>query len=421
MKKRTILWVVLSLFVTMLVQGCTNTDDSHATTIQEGQVESSVGEGSDNIDSDNAAEAGTDGDKGASEANTDMQIQPPGGVSDVYYAYQKLDEKQQETYLEMLDALTMMETDASLSVKDKSGLDLIFTCVMNDHPELFYVEGYKLTEYTRGGKTLNIAFSGTYSMTADEVLEKKAQLEQRVAECFREVPLNEDEYSTVLFFYDWVINNTDYDKTAENNQNICSVFLQGKSVCQGYAKSTQYLLQKAGIQCLIVTGFTNGEHHAWNLVLVNGNYYYLDPTWGDASYSAKNENDDLGGFEPPVNYDYFLVTTDEITRTHSIEKAVELPLCLAMDDNYFVREGLYFEGYDKDKIAAAFGSEKVKSDGYITIKCNGSESYNVMIDELIGAQRVFDFVEKKWEGVAYSVNDKQRTISFWNMQGVGGS
>ena len=39
----------------------------------------------------------------------------------------------------------------------------------------------------------------------------------------------------------------------------------------------QYMLQASGIQCVLVTGFTNGERHGWNLVRVNGEYYYLDP------------------------------------------------------------------------------------------------------------------------------------------------
>lgn len=252
-------------------------------------------------------------------------------------------------------------------------------------------------------------------MTSAQIQQAAQTIEQKLEACFQDVPLNEDEYSTVKYLYEWLINNTEYDKNVENNQNICSVFLEGRSVCQGYAKAMQYMLQRAGIQCLLVTGFTNGERHGWNLVRVNGAYYYLDPTWGDASYASGGVGNGAEGFAPSINYDYFLVTTDEITRTHSMEKPVELPLCTAVDDNYFVREGLYFEGYDEGKFAALLDSDAVRAAGCVTVKCDSMETYTQMVQSLIDSQKIFDFVDKRGESIAYTSNDQQRTISFWNL------
>ena len=336
-------------------------------------------------------------------------------VSELYYAYHHLDTERQKVYLEMLDALTGMKGGVPLSTVDKSILDVVFACVMNDHPELFYVDGYQYTEYTLGSVVTSITFSGTYSMTNAQAEEAGLMIEQRLAECLAQVPSDEDEYSTVRYLYEWLVNNTEYDRTADNNQNICSVFLQGRSVCQGYAKAMQYMLQAADIQCVLVTGFTNGERHGWNLVRVNGSYYYLDPTWGDASYASGSADSALTGVVPAINYDYFLVTTDEITRTHSIEKVVELPECTAVADNYFVREGLYFDSYDAEKLAAVFGSEETRAAGCVTLKCDTSETYELMVQTLIGSQAIFDFVDKQGESIAYTSNDEQRTISFWNI------
>lgn len=401
MRKGTVLMAVLAGSMTMLMQGCTFQEDLQYFIRGEEIVEEKETEETREYEPEQPND------------ETQTEEQSLREVSELYYAYHHLDAEKQKIYLEMLDALSEMKSGVPLSTVDKSVLDIVFACVMNDHPELFYVGGYQYTEYTLGTVTTEITFSGTYSMASAEAERVRQTVGQKLEECFYQVPLNEDEYSTVKYLYEWLIGNTEYDKTVENNQNISSVFLQGRSVCQGYAKAMQYMLQEAGIQCLLVTGFTNGERHGWNLVRVNGEYYYLDPTWGDASYASGSETTE--SFEPAINYDYFLVTTDEITRTHAIEKVVELPQCVAMNDNFFVREGLYFDTYDEEKLALVFGSEAVQTAGYVTLKCDSSGTYEVMVQTLIDSQKIFDFVDKRGESIAYTSNEQQRTISFWDI------
>ncbi len=278
MKTKTVLWAVLTSCIMLLVQGCTVQENQQRTIQEKKETEETR-----TYEPEQPDEVQTTEETTQTETEEPQELRE---VSELYYAYHCLDKEKQQIYLEMLDALTGIESGVHLSTVDKSMLDVVFACVMNDHPELFYVEGYQFTEYMIDTAVTEITFSGTYSMTADEIGQAQLSIVQRLRDCFAQIPLNEDEYNTVKYLYEWLINNTEYDKTVENNQNICSVFLQGKSVCQGYAKAMQYMLQQAGIQCLLVTGFTNGERHGWNLVRVNGNYYYLDPTWGDASYTA---------------------------------------------------------------------------------------------------------------------------------------
>lgn len=405
MKNKIVLWAVLASCITLLVQGCAVRQNQQRIIQERKETEETRTYEPEQPDETQTTESPTQTE----------EMQELRKVSELYYAYHCLDREKQQVYLEMLDALTRIESGVHLSTLDKSILDVVFACVMNDHPELFYVEGYQFTEYMTDAVVTEIAFSGTYSMTAEEIGQTQLLIVQRLRDCFAQIPLNEDEYNTVKYLYEWLINNTEYDKTAENNQNICSVFLQGKSVCQGYAKAMQYMLQQAGIQCLLVTGFTNGERHGWNLVRVNGNYYYLDPTWGDASYTSNGTDNIAQAYVPSINYDYFLVTTDEITRTHSIEKVVSIPVCSALAENYFVREGLYFDSYDAEKLALIFDSDAVKSAGSVTLKCNSDETYASMVQNLITEQKIFDFIDKRGASIAYTFNETQRTISFWDL------
>lgn len=339
-------------------------------------------------------------------------------IPEIYYTYHHLSAPEQALYLEILDALTAMSGEVSVSTLDSALLDRVFEYVLNDHPELFYVEGFQYTEHFIGDALTQITFAGTYSMTRDEARRSLVDIEKTLSDCMHEVPLNEDEYSTVKYLYEYLIDSTEYDKDAENNQNICSVFLGGRSVCQGYAKAMQYMLQKVGMQSVLVTGYTGTERHAWNLVRVNGCYYYLDPTWGDASYTydgSETQQAEDAVFLPPVNYDYFLVTTDELSKSHTFEDTAALPVCDSTQDNYYVREGLYFDHYDRGQLENIFDSDAVKMADYVTLKCADEQVYREMLAEIIDDRQIFGIIHVSEGTISYASNEALCTISFWNI------
>lgn len=330
------------------------------------------------------------------------------------YAFGKLSEEEQEVYLEILESLVDFRENVKLSSCDKELISRVFQCVLNDHPEIFYVEGYSYTEYTLGNLLKKITFTGSYCFSPKEVEEMGQQVEDYVNQCLAGMPENADEYGKVKYIYEYLIHHTDYDAEAKNSQNICSVFLERKSVCQGYAKATQYLLNRAGIFATLVLGrVVGGEGHAWNLVRIDGEYYYVDTTWGDASYQAVGGSDYPIEKIPTINYDYLCVTTEQMEVTHTPENVVELPLCTAMDANFYVREGMYFTDWDEEKIEKIFSDGYERGDTYVTLKCDGADVYRKMQEALIEEQGIFRYLDCPDQAVSYVENEKQYSLSFW--------
>lgn len=135
----------------------------------------------------------------------------------------------------------------------------------------------------------------------------------------------------------------DYDKSAPMNQTVAGPFLYGRTVCQGYACATQYLLRELGIESAIVVGQTKGGPHAWIIACLDGQYYHIDTTWGDPTFPDKEEQ-----LDDNIDWWYLNLTTREISQDHAIVSAFA-PLCTATEDNYFVKESLFLPFWSAEK------------------------------------------------------------------------
>ena len=282
------------------------------------------------------------------------------------YAFSCLNSEEQKVYNEIYQSLIHCEKETNVSTLDVELIDKAYFCVMTDHPELFYVDGYKYTEYSVGSLRNEMTFSGTYLYDKKEIAGRRKQIDEAVREVIGGAPVSNDDYVVVKYVFDWIVSSTVYDLNAVDSQNICSVFLNHRSVCRGYAKAFQYLLNQLDIDTSIVSGtVADGERHSWNLVRMNGQWYYMDVTWGDACYWNCQEKELQ---EYNINYDYFGVTTEQLLQTHTIDMPIEMPDCHSLNDHYYVRENAYFYAYDEKKIEALFQKAYQNGTPSVTIK-----------------------------------------------------
>ena len=329
------------------------------------------------------------------------------------YAFEHLTDEGKTLYVEIMRIIEKRAEDIVVSTLDEEVLDVVCQFVLADHPEFFYMDGYTYTRYTVAGVLKKISFTGNYIYGPEEIAARQQKIDAYVNTCLAGAPLYDDDYAKVKYVYDYLISNTEYDAEAPDNQNICSVFLYGKSVCQGYAKATQYLLNKIGVPTTMVTGKVNGVGHAWNLVYADGEYTYVDTTWGDSSYQ-KYES---GGVEsqklPLINYTYLCCTTQDISRTHTIAETLPMPDCTSMRNNYYVREGEYFTENDMNALGSLFSRRYADGSNNVTIKCSTRAVYDEFIKRLITDQEVFGYIEGSNNTVSYTTFDEQYILIIW--------
>ena len=308
---------------------------------------------------------------------------------DLSYAYSRLNESERKVYDEVYTAIVKYLDKMPVSTTNPDTLDKVFNCVMIDHPEIFYVNGYRYTKYTVGDVIKRMAFVANYTYSKQEADAISADIDTIATGILMNVNQGSSDYDKIKYIFDTIVLQTEYEVDSPDNQNVISVLINKRSVCQGYSKTMQLLLNRLNIPCTLCNGVViGGERHAWNVVKADGKWYYLDVTWGDASYRLSDESDPgTEAIVPDVNYDYFLVPYAELIKTHEIRTVIDMPDASSLDDNYYVHEGLYFTQYDDAKLRGVFDTAMANGQNYVVIKCSDANAYSIPTP-IVGAKRV---------------------------------
>lgn len=265
------------------------------------------------------------------------------------FSYSCLSGAQRSLYDELYAGVMAREATFSVGSTSTDDLKQAMRALLEDHPELFWLDGSATLR--TGALGMGATVTPGLDLPLDQVDSVQAQVEAAADSWVASLPAGATTYDKVCSAYEWVINNTDYDETSEQNQNIQSVFLGHRSVCAGYAKAFQYLLRRVGIPCAYVTGQIEAGAHAWDLVEIDGTYTYVDPTWGDPTYLTQQGVKQDGN----VSHDYLCLTTEEMERDHhAADRASQLPQCTSTDYDWYRLRGTYLTSVDSQAIADAF-------------------------------------------------------------------
>lgn len=184
-------------------------------------------------------------------------------------------EAEEYLYQQMRDRIETI--DISAYKLDLEGTQNLVYGVLNEHPDLYYVKrgfSYSPGEYIRAVK---LTYNDTYDDAAFQkgVSSALARVDNQMSDLEKAVVLH--DYLTVNCEYDY--ENLNANTIPDASYSAYGVFAERIAVCQGYALAYKYLLNQVGIDCYMVT--SDSMNHAWNMIVLDGQYYQVDVTWDD--------------------------------------------------------------------------------------------------------------------------------------------
>lgn len=231
--------------------------------------------------------------------------------ANLYPYYHMIDSKGQHLYRQIFANATVMNAAfVPIEAVPVSQLKNVVMAVYNDHPELFWLNTIFTCKYDQNKICAELELE--FNMTKEELATASTEFFNTTNNLLTQVENLGTPYEKERLLHDMLIERIAYEKGVDKNQSAYSALVEGKSVCAGYARAYQYLLQRLGIPCYYCTGFA-GTDHAWNIVALDDGYYNVDLTWDDT---------------PGGEHDYFNRTDSDYADTHvRRDLSVNLPKC----------------------------------------------------------------------------------------------
>lgn len=144
----------------------------------------------------------------------------------------------------------------------------------------YYVKnGYSF--YENGEYVVNMCPSYIYS--AEETAKYNAQINDAVNKIVQEALQFKTDIERLLYVHDYIVDNIQYDESNSNNNNIYGALVLKNTMCIGYSEAFSRIANKMGYKTYVVS--SEELKHAWNMVLLDGCYYFVDCTWDDPVFS----------------------------------------------------------------------------------------------------------------------------------------
>ena len=224
-----------------------------------------------------------------------------------------------------------------------------------------------------------------------------------------------DEFELELWIHDWICDNIVYETPDLENtpypndgigyrQHSCiGGLLDGKANCQGYADTFYLLGTLAGLEVRTIGG-TAGGPHSWNIIKLDGKWYYVDTTFNDGI-----EGSEYKGYiylNIPYNLSEHKSTAD-LTSLYDFATEADPDYC------YYDRKNLDFSSTrDAAVFAVKEHGKKVKK---VNMRIEGldvsGKTLNASIKDVL---RSYGYTYASWSSSAQYYNGDTYITVIWN-------
>ena len=200
----------------------------------------------------------------------------------IYKNYLNEDEK--KLYMTLLDDVRNHRSSRSFLLSDYNCngyekcfamLHTLFDTFVVEYPEAM---DFSTFMWESDGVNLKITYLYATPLKAFDTIG-----EQRIKRIINDIIIETKDMTDeekILYVYEYMGENFKYDKVftyTSKNQSVFNVFIRKNAVCAGFAKASQIIFQNIGIESYGITGESSGPH-MWNVIKLNGKYYYFDAT-----------------------------------------------------------------------------------------------------------------------------------------------
>lgn len=158
----------------------------------------------------------------------------------------------------------------------------VYAEVINDNPELFYVDGsYSVhsSKYDRDrGDWYDFKLTPHYTAEMSQIPQMRQEFADELNRILAYAASGSTPLMKALLVNDYFCVNYEYD-TTYRNRNAYNLFIQKTGVCQAYMLGYKAALKALGIP--VKTAQSDAMNHTWNLVQIDGEWYHVDTTWND--------------------------------------------------------------------------------------------------------------------------------------------
>ena len=304
------------------------------------------------------------------------------------FYFDNLSDIEKHAYNEILSNIYSMPEKIRIPDIDGEQLDRIFTALLSDNPDLFFV-GRRCTLTAKG--IFNFC-AVEYYIDSETYAVQKEKLDKVCNEVVSSLTDPDDEFRTELEIHDYIVKKCRY--RLEEGEFVYSsaygALVNGEAACEGYSKAAKLLFDKVGIESSVISGISDNNEdsegpHMWNAVNINGDYYYLDCTWDD----PVNKNG-----EEVVVYSYFNLSDEMIASTHS-NFSLDFE-CNATAENYYIKTGTYFESYDRSdekRLSTIIARELENGGSVVQLRFANKSAYKEAVSELVDSGRLYNVLK----------------------------